>query len=133
MGVQGTALPQLSARGLDAGRADADPASTDLAPCSELVRQRTREKNQVHAILIRNLKDRSPAADVFGVAGSTLACRPGAASRRAGDEDLGYAKVRSHMRRPWTSDAHLRDADVRAGPKRHADALGLAGRDAGAK
>jgi transposase len=30
------------------------------------VRQRTREKNQVHAILIRNLKQRSPAADLFG-------------------------------------------------------------------
>jgi transposase len=28
---------------------------------AQLVRQRTREKNQVHAILIRNLKERSPA------------------------------------------------------------------------
>ncbi len=36
---------------------------------AQLVRQRTREKNQVHAILIRNLKQRSPAADLFGVAG----------------------------------------------------------------
>jgi transposase len=36
---------------------------------AQLVRQRTREKNQVHAILIRNLKGRSPAADLFGVAG----------------------------------------------------------------
>jgi hypothetical protein len=33
------------------------------------VRQRTREKNQVHAILIRNLKERSPATDLFGAAG----------------------------------------------------------------
>jgi transposase len=33
------------------------------------VRQRTREKNQVHAILIRNLKGRSPATDLFGAAG----------------------------------------------------------------
>jgi transposase len=33
---------------------------------AQLVRQRTREKNQVHAILIRNLKQRSPAADLFG-------------------------------------------------------------------
>jgi transposase len=36
---------------------------------AQLVRQRTREKNQVHAILIRNLKERSPATDVFGTAG----------------------------------------------------------------
>jgi transposase len=36
---------------------------------AQLVRQRTREKNQVHAILIRNLRGRSPAADLFGVAG----------------------------------------------------------------
>jgi transposase len=36
---------------------------------AQLVRQRTREKNQVHAILIRNLKGRAPAADLFGSAG----------------------------------------------------------------
>ena len=36
---------------------------------AQLVRQRTREKNQVHAILIRNLKPRSPTTDLFGVAG----------------------------------------------------------------
>jgi len=36
---------------------------------TQLVRQRTREKNQVHAVLIRNLKDRAPVTDVFGVEG----------------------------------------------------------------
>jgi transposase len=36
---------------------------------AQLVRQRTREKNQVHAILIRNLKGRAPATDLFGSAG----------------------------------------------------------------
>jgi transposase len=36
---------------------------------AQLVRQRTREKKQVHAILIRNLKERSPATDLFGAAG----------------------------------------------------------------
>jgi transposase len=36
---------------------------------AQLVRQRTREKNQVHAILIRNLNGRSPATDLFGTAG----------------------------------------------------------------
>jgi transposase len=35
----------------------------------QLVKQRTREKNQIHAILARNLKGRPPATDVFGVKG----------------------------------------------------------------
>src|SRR5262249_1076769 len=43
---------------------------------AQLVRQRTREKNQVHAILIRNLKGRAPATDLFGSAGRRwLACQ----------------------------------------------------------
>ena len=46
---------------------------------AQLVRQRTREKNQVHAILIRNLKQRSPAADVFGTAGRRWLAAGGAA------------------------------------------------------
>jgi transposase len=36
---------------------------------AQLVRQRTREKDQVHAILIRNLKGRAPATDLFGSVG----------------------------------------------------------------
>jgi transposase len=36
---------------------------------AQLVRQRTRAKNQVHAALIRNLKQRQPMKDLFGVAG----------------------------------------------------------------
>jgi len=36
---------------------------------AQLVRQRTRAKNQVHAALIRNLKARQPMRDLFGVAG----------------------------------------------------------------
>jgi transposase len=36
---------------------------------AQLVRQRTREKNQVHATLIRNLKGRPPVSDLFGVRG----------------------------------------------------------------
>ena len=36
---------------------------------AQLVRQRTREKNQVHATLIRNLKPRPPVSDLFGVQG----------------------------------------------------------------
>src|SRR5919201_552260 len=40
-----------------------------VARRAQLVRQRTREKNQVHAILIRNLKARPPVTDLFGVQG----------------------------------------------------------------
>ena len=40
-----------------------------VARRAQLVKQRTREKNQVHAILIRNLKARPPTSDLFGVAG----------------------------------------------------------------
>jgi transposase len=40
-----------------------------VARRAQLVRQRTREKNQVHAILIRNLKERPPVSDLFGVQG----------------------------------------------------------------
>jgi transposase len=40
-----------------------------IARRAQLVRQRTREKNQVHAILIRNLRERAPVADLFGAAG----------------------------------------------------------------
>ena len=35
----------------------------------QLVRQRTREKNQVHAVLYRRLVGRPPASDLFGVRG----------------------------------------------------------------
>ncbi len=36
---------------------------------AHLFRQRTRVKNQVHAVLIRNLKGRAPMSDLFGVRG----------------------------------------------------------------
>jgi transposase len=43
----------------------------------QLVKQRTREKNQVHAVLMRNLEPRPPMSDVFGPKGrSWLAQRP---------------------------------------------------------
>ena len=34
-----------------------------------LVRARSRVKNEIHAVLVRCLKDRPPAADLFGVKG----------------------------------------------------------------
>jgi transposase len=40
-----------------------------LARRSQLVRARTRAKNEIHAVLMRCLKDRAPASDLFGVKG----------------------------------------------------------------
>jgi transposase len=40
-----------------------------LAQRSQLVRARTRAKNEIHAVLIRRLKGRPPVTDVFGVRG----------------------------------------------------------------
>jgi transposase len=41
-----------------------------LARRSQLVRARSRAKNEVHAVLMRCLKDRPPASDLFGVQGA---------------------------------------------------------------
>jgi transposase len=40
-----------------------------ISGCCQLVHQRTREKNQVHATLQRNLLKRPPVSDLFGVKG----------------------------------------------------------------
>ena len=40
-----------------------------LARRSQLVRARSRTKNEIHAVLMRCLKDRPPASDLFGVKG----------------------------------------------------------------
>jgi transposase len=40
-----------------------------LARRAQLVRARSRAKNEIHAVLMRCLKDRPPAADLFGVKG----------------------------------------------------------------
>jgi transposase len=40
-----------------------------LSRRSQLVRSRTRAKNEIHAVLIRRLKGRPPVTDVFGVTG----------------------------------------------------------------
>jgi transposase len=57
-------------RGLPAGGVAPDPATAALRRQvlrrAHIVRQRTRLKNQVHAILHRNLIPRCPAADLFG-------------------------------------------------------------------
>ena len=56
-----------------------------LARRSQLVRARTRAKNEIHAVLIRRLKGRPPVSDLFGVKGRALAGRARAARRRARD------------------------------------------------
>lgn len=40
-----------------------------LARRAQLVRSRTRTKNEIHAVLIRNLKAKPPMSDLFGKAG----------------------------------------------------------------
>jgi transposase len=40
-----------------------------LARRAQLVRARSRAKNEIHAVLMRGLKDRPPASDLFGVKG----------------------------------------------------------------
>jgi transposase len=40
-----------------------------LARRAQLVRARSRVKNEIHAVLMRGLKDRSPASDLFGIKG----------------------------------------------------------------
>jgi transposase len=56
-----------------------------IARRAALVRQRTREKNQIHAALMRNLKGRPPMSDLFGVAGrrwlARRSCPPMSATR----------------------------------------------------
>jgi transposase len=47
----------------------------------QLVRHRTREKNQIHAALIRNLKGKPPMSDLFGGGGSQVARHSGPAAR----------------------------------------------------
>jgi pimeloyl-ACP methyl ester carboxylesterase len=49
-----------------------DPGIGDhewLARRAQLVRARSRVKNEIHAVLMRCLKDRPPAADLFGIKG----------------------------------------------------------------
>ena len=79
-----------------------------LARRAQLVRQRTRAKNEVHAVLMRNLKGRPPMSDAFG-ARPRMAGRARAARRRARDRRWMPAPDRLPRRR---------DRDPRAGDRR---------------
>jgi transposase len=56
-----------------------------LARRAQLVRARSRSKNEIHAVLMRCLKDRPPASDLFGVKGRAWAGRAAVAHHRARD------------------------------------------------
>jgi transposase len=66
-------LARLLAAGLLAGSWLPDETSRAqrrrLARRAQLVRSRTRTKNEIHAVLIRNLKGKPPMSDLFGKAG----------------------------------------------------------------
>jgi transposase len=59
-----------------------------LARREQLVRARSRAKNEIHAALVRRLKGRPPVSDLFGVKGPTVAARARAAGR-GGRDDRG--------------------------------------------
>jgi len=61
-----------------------------LARREQLVRARSRSKNEIHAVLMRRLKGRPPMSDLFGVKGSTWLRESGAAGR--GDIDVQSAR-----------------------------------------
>ncbi len=50
-----------------------------LARRDQLVRARSRVKNELHAVLMRCLKGRPPVSDLFGVKGRDVAAGAGAA------------------------------------------------------
>jgi transposase len=66
-------LARLLAAGLLTGCWLPDEATRSLrrwlSRRAQLVRQRTRSKNEIHAVLMRNLKGRPPMSDVFGKGG----------------------------------------------------------------
>jgi transposase len=72
-------LAQLLAGGFAPEVWAPDPATAmlrrRLSRRRNLVKQRTREKNQIHAALIRNLRGRAPMTDIFGVKGRAWLAR----------------------------------------------------------
>jgi transposase len=56
-----------------------------LSRREQLVRSRSRAKDEIHAVLMRRLKGRPPVSDLFGVKGPALATRVGVSRRGARD------------------------------------------------
>jgi hypothetical protein len=56
-----------------------------LARREQLLRARSRVKNEIHAVLMRRLKGKPPVSDLFGVKGTPVVARVRAACRRGRD------------------------------------------------
>ena len=82
-----------------------------LARREQLVRSRTRAKNEIHAVLMRRLKGRPPVSDLFGVKGREWLCRARAAGRGGRDARVGVAPRRV----PRPGDRRGRAADRQRG------------------
>ena len=68
-----------------------------LARREQLVRSRSRAKNEIHAVLMRRLQGKPPCSDLFGVKGRQWLRRAGAAGR--GGESVTRRSGRSSS---WT-------------------------------
>jgi transposase len=82
-----------------------------LARRSQLVRARSRAKNEIHAVLMRCLKDRPPASEPIRRQRPPLASRTATPGRRARDGRLRHAPGRV----PRHRDRRGRAADRRRG------------------
>ena len=77
-----------------------------LARREQLVRARTRAKNEIHACLQRRLQGKPPCSDLFGVKGRQWLAEPGAA--------VGGARVRRRRRSARSSSSTPRSPRSRS-------------------
>jgi transposase len=82
-----------------------------LARREQLMRARTRSKNEIQAVLARRLQDKPPGSDLFGVKGRQWLAGLGAARRGTRVRRRGSAADRVHRHR----DRRGRPADRAAG------------------
>ena len=82
-----------------------------LARREQLMRARTRAKNEIHAVLQRRLQERPPCSDLFGVKGRRWLAAAGAAGRGARVRRRGHPPDRV----PRRGDRGGRAADRPAG------------------
>src|SRR5450755_2859050 len=87
-----------------------------LARREQLMRARTRRKNEIQAVLARRLQDKPPGSDLFGVKGRQWLAGLGAARRGTRVRRRGSAADRVHRHR-----------DRRSRPADRAASTGLAG------
>jgi transposase len=87
---------------------------------AHIVRQRTRLKNQVHAILHRNLVPRCPAADLFGHQG-----RAWLATQQLPPDELAAATALLRQLDFHAGELRLIDADLARVARERAEVLRL--------